>query len=461
MFGSETATAALTLANGIALNNGQREIRVYDNTSSTTDLAILSGNLTGTGSSGINKTGNGTLVLGNTNAYVGFTTISAGTLRISTIGNGGAVSSLGNSSNAASNLVFSGGTLEYAGGSNGSTDRSFTITSGSAAAIAVTGAGALTISGNSTNTNGSFSKSGSGTLILTGNNLHTGSTTLANGTLQVGNSGALGNGGDILFTGGTLRYTSSSNGTDYSTRIKNSTAAIVLDTNGTDVTLSGGLASTNTGGLTKSGAGSLTLSGANAYTGSTVVSAGTLLVNGNSSAATGAVSVSSGATLGGSGTLGGATTLNSGAILSPGNSPGVLTFGSSLNLLAGSETRMEINGATRGTEYDGINVTGLLTYGGNLTLTFGQTFSAGSYTFNLFNFGSQSGSFNGITLAGSYSGSLNNNAGTWTLPSGLDSFEFSQTTGALSLTVAVPEPGTWALMAIAASFLLWRRRSDS
>jgi autotransporter-associated beta strand protein len=327
------------------------------------------------------------------------------------------------------------------------------------AAIAVTGAGALTISGNSTNTNGSFTKSGSGTLILTGNNLHTGSTTLANGTLQVGNSGALGNGGDILFTGGTLRYTSSSNGTDYSSRIKNSTAAIVLDTNGTDVTLSSGLASTNTGGLTKFGAGSLTLFGANAYTGSTVVSAGTLLVNGNSSAATGAVSVSTGATLGGSGSLGGATTLNSGAILSPGNSPGVLTFGSSLSLLQGSETRMEINGTTSGTEYDGINVTGLLTYGGNLTLIFGQTFNPGNYSFNLFGSGSQSGSFDAITLAGSYTGFLNNNAGTWTLTSGLDAFEFSQSNGSLSLTVAIPEPGTWALMAIAASFLLWRRRS--
>jgi hypothetical protein len=121
---------------------------------------------------------------------------------------------------------------------------------------------------------------------------------------------------------------------------------------------------------------------------------------------------------------------------------------------------MEINGTTRGTEYDGINVTGLLSYGGNLTLTFGQTFSAGSYTFNLFNSGSQSGSFNAITLAGSYTGSLLNNSGIWSGSSGLDSFEFSQSNGLLSLTVAVPEPGTWVLLGIAASFLLWRRRSS-
>jgi autotransporter-associated beta strand protein len=49
--------------------------------------------------------------------------------------------------------------------------------------------------------------------------------------------------------------------------------------------------------LTKSAAGALTLSNADAYTGATTVNAGTLLVNGSLSAS--AVTVNSGATLGG------------------------------------------------------------------------------------------------------------------------------------------------------------------
>jgi autotransporter-associated beta strand protein len=218
------------------------------------------------------------------------------------------------------------------------------------------------------------------------------------------------------------------------------------------------LAVTNTGGLSKSGSGMLTLSGVNSYTGSTIISAGTLNVAGW---VAGTTLVNSGATLAGSGTLGGATTLNSGAILSPGNGPGILSFGSSLALNDGSDIRMEINGSTRGAAYDAINVTGALTYDGNLQLTFGQSFGTGNYTFNLWSFGSQFGSLDSITLAGSYTGSLFNNSGIWSGGSGLESFEFSQATGSLSLTVAVPEPGTWALMAIAASFLLWRRRSSS
>jgi autotransporter-associated beta strand protein len=72
-----------------------------------------------------------------------------------------------------------------------------------------------------------------------------------------------------------------------------------------------------------SGTGSWTLSGDNTYTGATIVSAGTLVINGDQSAATGAVSIASGATLGGSGTIGGA--MNVTGILAPGNSIGTLT----------------------------------------------------------------------------------------------------------------------------------------
>lgn len=65
-----------------------------------------------------------------------------------------------------------------------------------------------------------------------------------------------------------------------------------------DARLSGLLSSGLTGGLVKEGAGTLELTNANTYTGETWVRAGTLLVNGNQSAATGLTTVNSGATLG-------------------------------------------------------------------------------------------------------------------------------------------------------------------
>ena len=94
-------------------------------------------------------------------------------------------------------------------------------------------------------------------------------------------------------------------------------------------TFSGVLANdSSTGNFTKTGSGTQILSGTNTYSGTTTVNGGALLLNG-SLAATSAVTVASGATLGGTGTAGGAVTVQSGGTLAPGaNGVGTLTVGS-------------------------------------------------------------------------------------------------------------------------------------
>lgn len=84
------------------------------------------------------------------------------------------------------------------------------------------------------------------------------------------------------------------------------------------------------GNLVKEGLNVLDLRGNNTWTGTTQVSEGTLLVNGNQLAATGEMLVADGATLGGKGTHGGVVTVGNGGILSPGEtvgSIGTLTLG--------------------------------------------------------------------------------------------------------------------------------------
>ncbi|HUO07570.1 MAG TPA: autotransporter-associated beta strand repeat-containing protein [Phycisphaerae bacterium] len=159
-------------------------------------------------------------------SYRGTTTLTSGTLAISALANGGSNSSIGASSNAATNLVFNGGTLQYVNFglnvSNGnvalsnsftpSTDRNFTINSGTSGTINVQASNAtLTWSGGSAATTGSLIKAGPGTLILSGTNLHTGGTTVSAGVLEL--TGSLSTGTTSVSSGATFMGTGTIGGT--------------------------------------------------------------------------------------------------------------------------------------------------------------------------------------------------------------------------------------------------------
>jgi fibronectin-binding autotransporter adhesin len=279
---------------------------------------------------------------------------------------------------------------------------------------------------------GGIVKTGTGLLILSnatnsfgGLQINAGQVTLQTNATVTGLSGS---GGSLALAGGTLTVNAAASS-------------------------SYGQVISGAGALTKSGGGTMTLGGTNTYGGATTVSAGSLIVNGNQSGATGLLTVAQNATLGGSGTIGGATTISGN--LQPGNSPGILTFSSGLTLTGTAVTTMEINGLARGTDYDVINVVGgLLTYDGRLTLSLsGPVYGIGIYSFDLFDFVSQTGSFDVVELLGSYSGSLTNNgSGVWGLSSGNDTWSFSQADGVLTLDV-VPEPSTYALLVLSAAGL--------
>jgi hypothetical protein len=164
--------------------------------------------------------------------------------------------------------------------------------------------------------------------------------------------------------------------------------------------------------------------------------------------------------LGGSGSVG--KTLVNGT-LAVGNSPGVMIFTDTLTL-AGSAV-MEIDGTdgaglTGGHDFvnlTGAGAAGVLTYGGSMTLDMGVLFGLGSYSWNLFDMASETGTFSSISLADKYTGSLVNTSGVWDLVSGNDTWKFTESTGVLTLDV-VPEPSITLLGSLGLLVLLRRRR---
>jgi autotransporter-associated beta strand protein len=164
----------------------------------------------------------------------------------------------------------------------------------------------------------------------------------------------------------------------------------------------------NSRAVGKTGTGTLILTGNNTFTGGFNATVGTTYVNNSvgSGTGTGAVAVTSGATLGGTGTIAGALTVSGVAgtpgILSPGgvSSPGTLTVANNVTLGSNTQLSVRLSGATDGT-YDRLNTTGnVILTGSTLTASVigGYTPTFGDKLFIIVNSGSgtTTGTFNGL-----------------------------------------------------------------
>ena len=237
-------------------------------------------------------------------------------------------------SGGASFLVTENSTLSAVDMRLGQTSTNFTVSSGKT----LTNSGNFAVRRSST---GGFTKLGAGTMIVSGNNTHTGAIIVGAGTLNVQHASGLGTtaggvsvadgaalelqgsiavGAEALTLSGTgvgalgaLRNVSGTNSfagaitLGAAAKIESDAGTLTLSGSvgnaGTDLTLDGvgsitasGVIS-GSGGLVKAGAGTVILSGANLYGGATTVSAGVLQININSALpAAAVVSVAAGAT---------------------------------------------------------------------------------------------------------------------------------------------------------------------
>ncbi|MGH6763969.1 MAG: autotransporter domain-containing protein [Phyllobacterium sp.] len=263
-------------------------------------------------------------ICSNGNALLGsgrvFTANSSGALLCTTTSSAGAVAG----------PVFDGGTLLVNGPSLSS---NLPVVLTSAGGTIDTQANRLTLGG-SISGPGGLTKTGTGTLVLSGDAVFTGGATIVEGTLQIGNGGTT--------------------GTIISDIVNDATLAF----NRSDLLVYGGSIS-GSGAINQIGTGGLVLSGdSSAFAGVTTVSGGVLAVNGKLG---GRLEIASGGMLGGNGEVG-AATIASGGILAPGNSIGTLTVNGNLTMAAGSVYEVEIAGS--GTS-DRVNVGGVAAISGS------------------------------------------------------------------------------------------------
>jgi len=245
------------------------------------------------------------------------------------------------------------------------------------------------------------------TLLLSGtNNSYAGGTTITAGTLQLNATNAIPGGaaaGNVIING-TLdlnTFSDSINGLSGSgvvDTLAGGTPTLTVGGNNGGGTFSGVIKNTF-GALTlaKIGGGTVALNGANTYGGASLVSNGTLLVNG--SIGTNAVTVNTSAILGGAGTIAGPVAIQAGGSFIPGAGAGVagsvLTISNSLTLVPGSSTLMKVQ---TGSLSDQAIVSDTINYGGTLVVTnVGGTLGLGD-KFKLFAAGQFTGHLAGIIL---------------------------------------------------------------
>jgi len=152
--------------------------------------------------------GSGTVTLGTSNTFTGATSVNAGTLEIA---NSTALQNSTVSLGASGTLTFSGITSASFGGLAGAGNLVLANDSAAAVALTVGGNNAVTTFSGDLSGSGSLTKSGTGTLTLSGNNSHAGGITLANGAITIAGGNGLGGGALDVTKNGTGTFLSLSN----------------------------------------------------------------------------------------------------------------------------------------------------------------------------------------------------------------------------------------------------------
>ncbi len=260
LFSFDSDIAQLTGSGDVDVGSG--DLTVGDGSNNFTFSGVISGGSLG----GLTKNGTGTMTLAGANTYAGATNITQGTLLLANSTTDGSLGSTDVN-------ISSGAFLDMNGVNDGvdSIAGAGTILLGGGLLSVNEATGTRTFSGAIQET-GELQMSGGGTLVLSGTNTFT-VLDIDSGVVQVSSPNNLGS-GSIELTGGELHATASF--TNAKTINANSNGAINVST-GITLTQTGVIS--GLGSLGKNGNGTLVLSAANTYSGGTIINDGILQIS--------------------------------------------------------------------------------------------------------------------------------------------------------------------------------------
>ncbi|MFD0895723.1 autotransporter-associated beta strand repeat-containing protein [Luteolibacter ambystomatis] len=184
--------AALTQTGGTVFNVG---------TGDTLDVPVLLAHVTGSGDTGVVKSGAGTLSLTNANTYTGGTIVNGGILAASSVTDAGGAIGKYTSGTPGALTISNGAVFKLTGTTAQTTARNLWINTGTSGIIDVTSPGSLSFTGTGGAITDPLTKTGTGSLQINDAITGTASVTVSGGTLRLGTSNSSYSGGTTIANG--------------------------------------------------------------------------------------------------------------------------------------------------------------------------------------------------------------------------------------------------------------------